>query len=52
MDCGGGCYPIYIDKCTLAKLINSYQSHAKRGDDGRLSTIAVPITVAGPTQSL
>ncbi len=31
------CYCIYVDKYTLAQLINSYQSHAKRGDDGTLS---------------
>jgi hypothetical protein len=31
------CYHIYLDKCTLVQLINSYQSHAKCGDDGTLS---------------
>ncbi len=33
----GGCYRRYVDKLTLAQLINSYRSHAKRRDAGMLS---------------
>jgi hypothetical protein len=39
----GGCYCRYVDKLTLAQLINSYQSHAKRRDAGMLSAATVSI---------